>query len=196
MGGGNSRRNPLACPQSSGLLAPCPCQSRRDFPQDGSRRRLRLVLYRPPRAGSGLLAEAACLTGKLKAQIERCRPAFFAAAPDVGRQDPDPRPCTVAGDDPPSAPVGFESAAGRIRPGGILQAPDVLQSESNRQRSLGQTKICRAKTSNCPRACYSADGPALGLFSDTQRQSQVSAAIRFGGADPPSIFPKSMNGNS
>ena len=77
--------------------------------------------------------------------------AFFAAAPDVGRQDPDPRPCTAAGNGPPSAPVGFESAAGRIRPGGILQAPDVPQSESNRQRSLGQTKTCPAKTSNCPR---------------------------------------------
>ena len=37
-------------------------------------------------------------------------------------------------------PASFESAAGRIRPGRILEAPDLLQSESNRQRSLGQTK--------------------------------------------------------
>ena len=115
----------------------------------GVRRRLRLVLHRPSRAESDLIAETTCLTGKLKAQIERCRSAFFAAAPDVGRQDPDPRPCTAAGNGPPSAPVGFEPVAGKIRPGGILQAPDVPQSESNGQRSLEQTKTCRAKTSNC-----------------------------------------------
>ena len=132
-----------------------------DFPQDSVRRRLRLVLHRPSLAESDLIAETTCLTGKLKAQIERCRPAFFAAAPDAGRQDPDPRPCTAAGNGPPSAPVGFESAAGRIRPGGIFQAPDVLQSESNGQRPLGQIKTCRAKTRNCPRACYSADGRAF-----------------------------------
>ena len=145
-----------ACPPSSGMLAPCPSRSRPDFPQDGARRRLRLVLHRPSRAESDLIAETTCLIGKLKAQIERCRSAFFAAAPaDGGRQDPDPRPCAAAGNGPPSSPVGFESTAGRILPGGILEAPDVLQSESSGQISLGQRKTCRAKTSNCPRRSIS-----------------------------------------
>ena len=109
--------------------------SKPDFPEDGGRRQ-------PSRAESGLLAETACLTGKLKAPLKRCRSAFFAAVPDVGRQDPDPRPYPAVGDDQPSAPSGFESAAEKIRPGGILEASDFLQSEPNRQRSLGQTKTC------------------------------------------------------
>ena len=103
----------------------------------GVRRRLRLFLYRPSRAESDLIAETTCLIGKLKAHLKRCRSVFFAAAPDAGRQDPDPRPCTAAGNGLPSAAVGFESAAERIRPDGILEAPDVLQSESNGQISLG-----------------------------------------------------------
>ena len=109
--------------------------SKPDFPEDGGRRR-------PSRAESGLLAETACLISKLKAPLKCCRSAFFAAAPDVGRQHPDPRPYPAAGDGQPSAPSGFESAAGKIRPGGILEASDFLQSEPNRQRSLGQTKTC------------------------------------------------------
>ena len=63
-----------ACPPSSGMLAPCPSRSRPDFPQDGARRRLRLVLHRPSRAESDLIAETTCLISKLSAAEREAEP--------------------------------------------------------------------------------------------------------------------------
>ena len=98
------------------------------------------------------------LINKLKTQPKRCRPAFFEAVPDVGLQDPRSGLSTsppFAEEGPSCAQACVESVPGRTRADGLLEALNIAESESNRQRAPEPAKTCRTKTSACPRRCNS-----------------------------------------
>ena len=85
----------------------------------------------------------------------------------------------------PSSRLGPAAEKTNQAPGN--EPPRRLAEES--LEMLKRKRLIETPEAPPSRACYSTDGRALRFLLDKKRQNQISGAIRFGGADPPSSFP-------
>ena len=158
------------------------------------RRRLRLDRHPLSFTLNGLIAETTRLINKLKTQLRRCRPAFFEAVPDGRRHAGSKiRPLNLrippsAGDGPSSAQACVESVPGRTLADGILEALNIVKSESNRQRAPAPAKTRRTKTSAC-RGAAIRGWKFTPAFVGQAANRLAFRAICFGGAELPPAFP-------